>query len=258
MPSPHYAAVERMWRQEARRWPEAVEQIPVEADWKKRRKDTEMALASTICVASAFARQSLDGIATVPIVTVPYGFPSRDFTPPPERVDGPFTVLAVGRHGVRKGTHYLLEAWRQAGLRDARLRLVGPMSLSRCFLASYTGLYEHVPHVPRLSIQNEYRAADLLAFPTLCDGFGLVIQEAMCCGIPVVTTPCGGGPECVDDGVEGWIVPPASVEGLVEVLRSAARDKDRTRRMGLAARRRAEAYAWDRAVSQVAEKLGFR
>jgi glycosyltransferase involved in cell wall biosynthesis len=255
LPSPHYATVERMWREEARRWPDAVERIPEEAGWKKRRKDQELALASVICVASAFSRQSLDGLATAPVATVPYGFPVSEFTPIPKRLAGPFTVLAVGTQSIRKGTHYLLEAWRQAGLRDARLRLVGRMSLPAAFLTTYTGLYEHLPPVPRAQLQDEYRGADILAFPTLCDGFGLVIQEAMCCGTPVVTTPCGGGPECLRDGVEGWIVPRSNVDALVEVLRTAAGDRDRTKRMGLAARRRAEGYTWDAAMSALLEAL---
>jgi glycosyltransferase involved in cell wall biosynthesis len=120
--------------------------------------------------------------------------------------------------------------------------MVGPLRLSGPFLAGYRGLFEHVPHVARAELGPLYRDADLLAFPTLGDGFGLVIQEAMCSGIPVLTTPCGGGPECLDDGVEGWLVPPADVDALVERLRWAAANRDRLAEMGRSARRRAERF----------------
>ena len=64
----------------------------------------------------------------------------------------------------------------------------------------------------------EYQRADLVAFPTLGDGFGLVIQEAMCSRTPVVTTPAGGGPECITHGQDGWIVPAGDVDALVETF----------------------------------------
>jgi starch synthase len=78
----------------------------------------------------------------------------------------------------------------------------------------------------------------------LGDGFGLVIQEAMCCGTPVLTTPCGGGPECITDGVDGWIAPPRDLDALVERLRYCASNRDRAFAMGRAARARAERWTW--------------
>ena len=95
--------------------------------------------------------------------------------------------------------------------------------------------------MPKSELGARYAAADLLAFPTLGDGFGLVIQEAMCCGTPVVTTPCGGGPECITDGVDGWIVPPRDIDALVARLRACAADRDahRSGRPGRAGARRA-------------------
>jgi glycosyltransferase involved in cell wall biosynthesis len=129
------------------------------------------------------------------------------------------------------------------------------MELADEFLAPYRGLFQHVPHVPRSELARHYREADLLAFPTLGDGFGLVIQEAMCCGTPVLTTRCGGGPECVDDGVEGWIAPERNVDALVERLRDAARSRDLLAQMGLAARRRAERWTWQEAGTLLVDGL---
>ena len=129
------------------------------------------------------------------------------------------------------------------------------MRLSDEFLAPYRSGIEHVPHMPRDALAQEYAGADLLAFPTLGDGFGLVIQEAMCCGTPVLTTPCGGGPECIDDGIEGWIVPPRDVDALVERIRWAAANRDRLAEMGRAARRRAERYDEDAAGDLLVEGL---
>jgi glycosyltransferase involved in cell wall biosynthesis len=246
LPLPHYQTIEAVLREEARRWPDAVlGPVPVEPLWKQRRKDAELALASTVSVASAFTRQSLERLALdLPVIVTPYGFPTDAFSPKIAAPAGPFTVLSVGTHDLRKGTPYLLEAWRRAAIPDAELHLVGPLRLAKSFVDRYAGTFRHRPHAPKAELGAHYAAADLLAFPTLGDGFGLVIQEAMSCATPVVTTGCGGGPECITDGTDGWLVPPRDVDALVDVLRGCAANRDRTAAIGRAARARAERWSW--------------
>lgn len=258
LPIPHWKTLEELWRDEATRWPGSTTEGPrVEPEWKKARKEAELELASRVVVASAFTRASLEAAGCRKrIDVVPYGFPVEQFRPRKLQPSGPFTVLAVGTHDLRKGTPYLLEAWKRAALRGARLKLVGPLRLARGFLERYSALFEHVPHVARSDLQQTYEEADLLAFPTLGDGFGMVIQEAMCCGVPVATTRCGGGPECIRDGVDGWIVPERSVDALVETFRSAAASRDRLIAMGLAAAERASVYPWPKAGEALAAVLG--
>lgn len=245
LPIVHHRTLERTIRAEMTRFPEAEpDRVFEEPSWKKRRKDRELALAHVVFVASAFTRASVEaaGVPADRIEVVPYGFPTDVFGPRAEPPRGPFVVLAVGTQDLRKGTPYLLEAWRRAALPDARLRLVGPMRLEDRFLAPYRDLFEHVPGLPRAELAREYQRADLLAFPTLGDGFGLVIQEAMCSGTPVVTTRCGGGPECITDGEDGFLVPERDVDALVEVLVRAHARREAMFEMGRAARARAERY----------------
>jgi alpha-maltose-1-phosphate synthase len=246
LPLPHHLTIAEILTAEFHRWPGAALGPPHrEPDWKLRRKDAELALATKVSCASAFTRQSLERLdIRAPIVVAPYGFPVEAFAPRPRPPTGRFTALSVGTHDLRKGTPYLLEAWKRAAVPDAELHLVGPLRLGRSFVDGYAGLFRHWPHVPKSELPSRYAGADLLVFPTLGDGFGLVIQEAMCSGTPVVTTPCGGGPECITDGVDGWIVPPRDIDALVERIRSCAADRDRVGRAGLAARARAERWTW--------------
>jgi starch synthase len=246
LPLPHYRTIESLWRTEAQRWPDALAgAAPIEPAWKQRRKNEELALATKVVVASAFTKKSLQGLdLPAPVAVVPYGFPTELFERRSVAPQGRFTVLSVGTHDLRKGTPYLLEAWRQAAIPDAELHLVGPLKLAKPFVDRYAGLFRHSAHLPKSDLGGHYAGADLLAFPTLGDGFGLVMQEAMCCGTPVVTTPCGGGPECITDGIDGWIVPPRSIDALVARLREAAANRDRTFAIGAAARARAERWTW--------------
>ncbi len=257
LPLPHWRTLEAMWLEETKRWPGAMgSRPPLEPPWKKHRKDAELALADVVSVASSFTRSSLEAYgARKPILVTPYGFPVDRFGPKKGIPDGPFTVLSVGTHDLRKGTPYLLEAWKRAGIAGARLRLIGPIKLTPAFLSLYAGLFEAVPHVPRAQLPSEYQSADLLAFPTLGDGFGLVIQEAMCCGTPVITTRRGGGPECITDGQDGWLVPERDVNALVDVLRAASRERDSVHRMGIAARARAERWTWKEAGLELVRNL---
>ncbi len=224
-----------------------------EPEWKQHRKDAELALATKISVASRFTKRSLEGIASVaPVVVGPYGFPVAEFAAASRAPDGRSRVLSVGAHDLRKGTPYLLEAWRRAALPDAELHLIGPLRLAKSFVDGYAGSVRTLAaRAPSASSRARYAAADLLAFPTLGDGFGLVIQEAMCCATPVVTTPCGGGPECITDGVDGWLVPPRDIDALVARLRACAADRDATARVGRAARARAERWTWRQATESM-------
>ncbi|MDB4983676.1 MAG: glycosyl transferase group 1 [Myxococcales bacterium] len=257
LPLPHTLAIEELWRLEARRWPGAIDFPPhSEPGWKRRRKDEELSLATKVSVASAFTKRSLERVGRdVPVIVVPYGFPVEAFPVRSAPPRGRFTALAVGTHDLRKGTPYLLEAWKRAALPDAELLLVGPMRLSKSFLDGYGGLFRHLPHVPKVELGALYAAADVVMFPTLGDGFGLVIQEAMCSGTPVITTPCGGGPECIEDGVDGWIVPPRDIEAMVERLRFCAANRARAFAMGQSARAHAERWTWRHADEALVRAL---
>jgi alpha-maltose-1-phosphate synthase len=257
LPLPHYATIEELWREERRRWPRAVEGPPHrEPEWKRRLKDEELALATKVSVASVFTRKSLEHLdLRAPVVIGPYGFPTDLFPPRPRPPSGPFTVLAVSSHDLRKGTPYLLEAWKRAAIPDAELHLVGRMRLAKSFLDDYAGTFRHWSHVPRSELGSRYASADVMAFPTLGDGFGIVIQEAMCSGVPVITTPCGGGPECITDGVDGWIVPPRDIDAMVDRLRACAADRGHTAAVGRAARARAERFTWREAGEDLLRSL---
>jgi glycosyltransferase involved in cell wall biosynthesis len=160
----------------------------------------------------------------------------------------------VGRVGPRKGVHYLLQAWQQLQLPDAELLLIGINEFPEGWLARSKQVFRYVPSVPHSRLNAYYSAASVLVFPSLVEGFGLVLLEAMACGIPVITTPNTAGPDILTDGVEGFIVPIRDVEALKEKLEWCYRHPQALAEMGQAARQKAEQLTW----SQYRQKLASR
>ncbi|ANC32710.1 glycosyltransferase family 4 protein [Isoptericola dokdonensis] len=95
-------------------------------------------------------------------------------------------------------------------------------------------------------------AADALVLPTAYESYGLVVVEALACGLPVVATATGCVPDLVTDGVDGWVVEPTarSVADAVAALAVADRDT-----VAKAARAAAETQAWTAVARRYAEQL---
>jgi glycosyltransferase involved in cell wall biosynthesis len=85
---------------------------------------------------------------------------------------------------------------------------------------------------------------DVLVLPSLTEAFGLVITEALSCGLPVIVTPNSGGPEVISHGENGFIVPIRSSESIAEKLDLLHRDRDRLSAMSLSAFQRASECSW--------------
>ncbi|RMF46288.1 MAG: glycosyltransferase, partial [Bacteroidetes bacterium] len=94
---------------------------------------------------------------------------------------------------------------------------------------------------PRERLPDLYRQVHGFVFPTLLDSFGLVLLEAMACGLPVIATTHSGGPDLIAEGQEGYLVPPFSVEALMEAIERLYQLKPEERAaMGAAARKKVE------------------
>jgi UDP-glucose:(heptosyl)LPS alpha-1,3-glucosyltransferase len=119
-------------------------------------------------------------------------------------------------------------------------------------LASEAGVATRVTLHPATSqIERYYAAADVFVLPTPYDAFGMVITEAMACGLPVVTTRLAGASELLDDGVHGRIVQsPADVDGLGAAMQALAVDPAGRERMGRAAAELMRHHTWDRVAER--------
>lgn len=158
---------------------------------RQARRDAEIGLADLIIANSALTARShiAQGADPSKIVTVPLAAPPVVERPCPADRQSADTlrVLYAGNVTIGKGVPYLLEAWRQlpAGSR-ARLEVYGKMALPRdLFPTASDTIQFHGPR-PRQELFRAFQQADVLVFPSLADGFGMVVAEAMAHGLPVI------------------------------------------------------------------------
>jgi glycosyltransferase involved in cell wall biosynthesis len=158
----------------------------------------------------------------------------------------------VGRLYAEKGLFFLVEA--VAELQRSRsdpLTLLfvgdGPDEAAlraRCAAQGVEAVFCGFQHVDALA--RYYSLADVFVFPTLGEPFGMVVLEAMACGLPVIATSTTGeiGTR-VEDGVNGFVVPPADTVALRERMADLADAPDLRRRMGDASRARVAGQTCD-------------
>ena len=173
--------------------------------------------------------------------------------------DEPF-ILAIGVIEPRKNLNRLMDAFRALKQRNdvpSDLKLV--MAGGKGWL--FDDIFEHhaaspirdhilMPgFVPDELLPALYSAADVLAFPSLYEGFGLPILEAMACGTPVVASRSSCLPEVADGAA--LLVDPNNVDGLIAALELALVDSDLRARLIKQGRQRAREYSWRRAAEQL-------
>jgi glycosyltransferase involved in cell wall biosynthesis len=227
-----------------------------EPAWKQERKNAELELADLVVVPCEWARETLRLSKSLNkrVIKVPYATPADEVAVRGGQPGGPFTIFFAGQVGVRKGVPLLLEAWERLGLKDARLLMAGSMSLDEKYLSRRAGV-EYLGALPRVRLLELMKGADLFVFPSLAEGFGLVIGEAMAAGVPVLTTTNTGGPELISDGREGWCVPAHDVDALAERIEWAYQNRDALYGMGMLGRRRAERWTWADYRKKLAHEL---
>ncbi|HET7567801.1 MAG TPA: glycosyltransferase family 1 protein [Gaiellaceae bacterium] len=198
--------------------------------------------ASRVIAVSEFTRRELVELVGLPeerIAVVPNAV-EPEFGPEGDAAAGEY-VLAVGTLEPRKNLPRLAEAARAAG---HELRVVGERGWGDVPLAGVTWL----GRVDDAELARLYRGALCLAYPSLYEGFGIPVLEAMACGTPVVTSR-GGGTEEVADGA-AVLVDPLDAESIAAGIGEAISRRAELREAGLA---RAAQFSWDDAARRTVE-----
>lgn len=215
---------------------------------RDQRRDAELALASFVHANSSVTERSLveAGVPRERILTLPLGAPPVD-AHALDRVPGqsPAVVLFVGNVAVHKGAHHLLEAWNLLRVsKGARLEFCGASLLpERCMPQGDASVIFH-GHLPPDHVRQAMRTASVLVLPSLCDGFGMVVTEAMAQGLPVVCSANAGASQLVREGVNGFVVAPADPRALAEKIDWCLAHPRELAEMGRAAAETVRGWTW--------------
>jgi glycosyltransferase involved in cell wall biosynthesis len=230
--SAHIEAQRDLLEEERRRF--ALPPAAAVDPWAIEKELREYEEADAIAIPSSFVRRTFvaRGVPERKLIQVPYGVDLRAFRPGTRTLPG-FRAIYAGALSLRKGIPDLLEAARRASV---ELWLVGPRSseVEPFLRRDERGVRWHAP-VPQARLPELYREADVFVLASVEEGFGMVIRQALACGLPVVCTDHTAGDDVVRDGVNGFVVPIRDPDAIAARLAALRDDPARLAAMKRAA-----------------------
>jgi glycosyltransferase involved in cell wall biosynthesis len=232
------------------------DRLPVLSGMKERLNRRIFSLARRLLPATEWVARSLVDDYRVPRERIEVLAPGTDvqrFQPRTKLANPecPVKVLFVGGDFHRKGGDVVLDWFRQTP-GGVHLDIVTRDDVPTDTRAQIHRLNYEDPAMVRL-----YQQADIFVLPTRAECFGLVLTEAMACGVPCVTSPVGGLAEVVEDGVSGLHVQPGDVQAFGAAMTGLLENPDLRMRLGrggrLAAEERFDAH---KNVRRIVDLLG--
>lgn len=218
-------------------------------------KETDLAVREVlrhadaiICVSSALRREAVRSDAKIEKVHLIHDGVDLDrFNPDTEDrslrarygVEDRFTIFALRHHEAKYGIEYLIRAvprvMKEVG--DAFFIIGGDGSLRKrheqlAHRLRVQGSVKFTGRIPRRLVPSYYLASDVVVAPSLQEGFGLTIAEAMACGKPVIGTKVGGIPDQIVEGVNGFMVQPRDPNAIADRIVYLAQHRSEASEMG--------------------------
>jgi starch synthase len=245
-------------KEEAERSPEFAGLLPnlVDSTEHLEWKDEELALADCIFVASEHVRRTLAGaVPEEKIRVLHYGAPAiRRREKAVRDLARPLRVLFVGALVQHKGIGYLLDAVDRLGS-EVDLTLVGRRFRANPRVDEAVRRWRWFETLPHHRVMDVMLESDVLVLPSLGEGFGLVVTEALACGLPVIVTPNVGSSDLVRDGQDGFVVPVGSADLIAERLHTLYGDRELLAAMSRKGQASAAEASWASYRSNFAETV---
>lgn len=230
-------------------------------------KDREIELADLVITCSSLARDSyIDaGLPEDKVRAVRLGVDLSLFrhlraaSGVPAYRTGPVVFCNAGLLDRRKGMDLIASACRSLVTAGHSFQFVlagSTTGVEPSLLQDLAQLTLIRRRMPQENIPAFYSEADVFVLPSRCDSFGMVVPEALACGLPVIVSDNVGARDMVQEGVNGWVVPAGSVRALADRMEWCAKNPQAVRAMARAARVSAEARGWTQYRDEVAEVVG--
>ena len=167
-------------------------------------------------------------------------------------------VIAVGRLDYQKGFDRLIQAWKlvqhTGRFSDWKLDIFGQGEWREMLqqMIDKQGLQNTVKiNPPTNAILNEYVHSSLLVMSSNYEGFGMVLVEAMSCGVPVISFDCKCGPkDIIQPGINGLLVPNGDIQALADAMMKVMEDEAYRKMLSLNARKVVDTYSEQAVMSQ--------
>jgi glycosyltransferase involved in cell wall biosynthesis len=246
---PNGKYLRELFQKEIEKVPEAKASLMEETEMSPlfAHNDETFAMADAAICASSFTKHSLASAGSkAPAHVVGYGvdldlFSARTVSPSAK----PLTVGFVGALSQRKGARYLLGALAALPKGSAKLVLYTRAAVDRDLFRGFESVdIEIKGGLSDAQLAEDLKQCDLVALPSIAEGFGLVILEAMACGVPVLCTTSTGGADFIVHRQNGLLIEPGSAAAIEQELVWALTHRDELYQMGQAARREAEKHTW--------------
>jgi len=261
---PHPLSIKTLLEEELLLVPQASQSLLKEPellidDEKICHLNNESVLADQIIVASSYTKKTLieNNISPKKIKIIPYGVHSNNFKPKLiyDEQNGKIKLLFIGQMIQRKGLLYLLEAIKLLNSPNIELTLIGRGVVDTLLINQYIKYFKIIikVNISQKDLINEMHKHDMLVFPSLVEGFGHVILEAMSAGLPVLCTNNTAGPDLFLNGDEGVIVPIRSIDAIAEKINYYINNKKELANMGRSASVTAKIFTWQKFRNEILE-----
>lgn len=208
----------------------------------------EYAEADAISVPSVFVKKSFiaKGIPESKLIHVPYGVDLSQFKKI-SKADTIFRVIFAGGICIRKGVHYLIQAFAELALPNAELWLIGVVDEEmRPFLKKYAGSYRLIGKIAQRELYRYYSQGSVFAILSIEEGLALVQAQAMACGLPVIATQNTGAEDIIRQDMDGYIIKIRDIESFKEKLVHLYEHPDLCQEMSKNAQLRVQnGFTWD-------------
>ena len=248
---PHISYVTTIFDEEIRLNPKSKKSLMQEYEYSLsndaiEKLRNEINLATNYICASSITKKSLEfeNIDTELIKIASYGVDVSKFQYVKREEQEIFNVIFIGSLNQRKGISYLLEAMRK--LSNVSLTIVGRGIFDENLLSGYDFPIEVLKNVSQDVLIEKLQKAHCFILPSILEGFGQVILEAMATGIPVIATENTAALDIITNAKDGFVVPIRNTQEITTIIHDLQTNFSLVNSIGYQAHLTAQKYNWEK------------
>ncbi len=220
----------------------------------------EYELANYILVLSNFAKQTLinEGISPSKIHLVNLGFDPSRFIPKIMYRNSHDSFLRIVYSGIitkRKGVHLIASVAKRLQHLDIEWVFIGSKDDGFKSIEGFQNI-RYIPYLEHDMLLKEFHISDIFILPSYLDSWGMVVIEAMACGLPVIVSENTGAKDAVTNDC-GFVIPIDDTDALANKVLYFYNNRTEIERMGRAASKEAQKYTWDNYHKQVTDFINM-